>query len=128
MKSYITKEDYFNKRGIDLNLELKGSSTDNPSNAVNIFISNIEEWILEYLENKYDFDRFELEENTDWQEAFKKAVIHQIDYIRRNGDLTLDCANTYNALSPNAFNVLKNVGMCEIQRQRRSGYYGNRYF
>ena len=28
---YITKKDYFDKRGIDLEIELKGSVTDNTS-------------------------------------------------------------------------------------------------
>ena len=52
---YITKKDYFDKRGIDLEIELKGSVTDNTSKKVEIFISQIEEWLINYLASKYDF-------------------------------------------------------------------------
>ena len=53
---YITKKDYFDKRGIDLEIELKGSVTDNTSKKVEIFISQTEEWLINYLASKYDFN------------------------------------------------------------------------
>jgi len=113
---YITKKDYFDARGIDLEIELKGSVTDNPSKQVEIFISQTEEWLINYLASKYDFSE-EMITATSYQEsAFKKAVIYQIDYIRRNGNLSVDSENTKQVLSPDAYNVLSNAGFCNILR------------
>ena len=113
---YITKKDYFDKRGIDLEIELKGSVTDNPSKKVEIFISQIEEWLINYLASKYDFNEGMILATALQESAFKKAVIYQIDYIRRNGNLSVDSENTKQVLSPDAYNVLFNAGFCNILR------------
>jgi hypothetical protein len=113
---YITKKDYFDARGIDLEIELKGSVTDNPSKKVEIFISQIEEWLINYLASKYDFNEGMILATALQESAFKKAVIYQIDYIRRNGNLSVDSENTKQVLSPDAYNVLFNAGFCNILR------------
>jgi len=113
---YITKKDYFDARGIDLEIELKGSVTDNPSKKVEIFISQIEEWLINYLASKYDFNEGMILATALQESAFKKAVIYQIDYIRRNGILSVDSENTKQVLSPDAYNVLFNAGFCNILR------------
>lgn len=106
---YITKEDYFKFSGIDLALELKGTATDNPSNVVDIFLNRVEEWCMDYLKFNYGLQTEDLD-----VEQFKKGVLHQIDYIRRNGELSIDSANDAKVLAPNAFMVFRNVGMCNI--------------
>ena len=113
---YITKKDYFDKRGIDLEIELKGSVTDNTSKKVEIFISQTEEWLINYLASKYDFNEGMILATALQESAFKKAVIYQIDYIRRNGNLSVDSENTKQAMSPDAYNVLYNAGFCNILR------------
>ena len=113
---YITKKDYFDKRGIDLEIELKGSVTDNTSKKVEIFISQTEEWLINYLASKYDFSEKMITATSYQEEAFKMAVIYQIDYIRRNGNLSVDSENTKQAMSPDAYNVLFNAGFCNILR------------
>ena len=80
---------------------------------VEIFISQTEEWLINYLASKYDFWKKMI---TSYQEEFKKAVIYQIDYIRRNGNLSVDSENTKQAMSPDAYNVLFNAGFCNILR------------
>lgn len=106
---YITKEDYFKFSGIDLAIELKGTATDNPSNVVDIFLNRVEEWCLDYLQYNYNLQIEKLD-----VVSFKKGVLHQIDYIRRNGDLSIDGANITRVLAPNAFMVFRNAGMCNI--------------
>src|SRR5574344_903206 len=113
---YITKKDYFDKRGIDLEIELKGSVIDNTSKKVEIFISQTEEWLINYLASKYDFSEEMITATSYQEEAFKTAVIYQIDYIRRNGILSADSENTKKAMSPDAYNVLFNAGFCNILR------------
>lgn len=120
---YITKKDYFDARGIDLEIELKGSVTDNPSKKVEIFISQIEEWLINYLASKYDFNEGMILATALQESAFKKAVIYQIDYIRRNGNLSVDSENTKQVLSPDAYNVLFNAGFCNILRGYTYGYW-----
>lgn len=119
---YITKKDYFDARGIDLEIELKGSVTDNPSKQVEIFISQIEEWLINYLASKYDFNEGMILATALQESAFKKAVIYQIDYIRRNGNLSVDSENTKQVLSPDAYNVLYSAGFCNIPRGYTYGY------
>lgn len=113
---YITKKDYFDKRGIDLEIELKGSVIDNTSKKVEIFISQTEEWLINYLASKYDFSEEMITATSYQEEAFKMAVIYQIDYIRRNGNLSVDSENTKQAMSPDAYKVLFNAGFCNILR------------
>lgn len=106
---YITKDDYFSFAGIDLQLELKGTATDNPSNVVEIFINRTEKWLLNYLELNYavtpSSDKWDLE-------RFKEGVLHQIDYIRRNGDLSIQSASNIKLIAPNAYTAFKLGGMC----------------
>jgi len=112
MATYINKDDYFNFSGIDLSLELRKSNTDNPTSAVDIFINRIEEFMLNYIQINYiykdeDFDAV----------AFSKACLHQIDYVRRNGELSIDAANTMTLLAPNAKMELKLAGMANTTQK-----------
>lgn len=113
---YITRDDYMDFSGIDLQIELRGTATDNPSRAVEIFIERVEEWILDYLAYKYNLTKAHEEFDAT---VFGKAVLHQIDYIRRNGELSIDTEPAGNVLSPNAYNVLKAGGMCNSVHHRQ---------
>lgn len=107
--AYVTKKDYFGFSGIDLDLELKKSNYDNQGRAVEIFIARVEEWLYDYIYSTYFNDTFDTT-------AFKKAVMHQIDYIRKNGDLSIQAANALTLLAPNAKRVLRMSGMCNMWR------------
>lgn len=114
---YVTKQDYFDFAGIDLDLELRGSATDNPSNAVNIFIRRIEDWCLDHLKENY------LKDELDWNSkfdavAFKKGVLHQIDFIRRHGEVSIDYDTSNKVLAPNAYLAFKLGGMCNCNHER----------
>jgi len=85
---YITRQDYKDFSGIDLQLELKDN--DDASNKVNIFLSQIENWCETHIQyvtaQKIDFNLLEPESLVH----FKKGVLYQTQYVLRNGDLTTD--------------------------------------
>lgn len=106
---YVTESEYFDFSGIQLSIELSGTNTDNPSDVVDIFLSRIEQWCLSYLALKYDVNPT----SEKWNLAqFKKGVLHQIDYIRINGDLSIRQVNDMKLLAPNTFTEWKLGGMC----------------
>ena len=129
---YVTKQDYYEWSGIDLALELKGSNYDNVSDAVDIFLYRVETWCLDYLTHHY---RVTTQDPKDRQgnpifdlAAFKKGVLHQIDYLRRNGDLSVQAVSIARTttsvapeLAPNAYMVWKNAGMCNIAHKNPFG-------
>ena len=116
---YITKQDYLNFSGIDLDIELKKGNYDNPTKAVEIFIKRIQDWCVEYLTANYFTTIEDVETNSD---EFKKGVLHQIDYVRRNGELSIEATNITRVMSPNAKNVFMNIGLCNTRQERYYGY------
>jgi hypothetical protein len=114
---YITKQEYFNFSGIDLAIELSGSSTDNPSDVVDIFLTRIEEWCLSYLASEYNM--FPTNEKFDLVQ-FKKGLLHQVDYIRLNGEVSVRAANNIKLVAPNTYREWKIGGMVNtaLPRQR----------
>lgn len=56
--------------------------------------------------------------------AFKKGLLHQIDYLRRNGDLSVQAVNQAPTLAPNAYMAWKNVGMCNVAHKNLTGVVG----
>jgi hypothetical protein len=122
---YVTKQDYYEWSGIDLALELKGSNYDNISDAVDIFLTRIEGWCLDYLAHQF---RVTLTDPKDKDGvaifdivAFKKGVLHQIDYLRRNGDLSIQAVSQGSKLAPNTIMVWKNAGMANIAHKNIFG-------
>lgn len=85
---YVTKDDFRNFSGIDLELELRDK--DDTSNKVNIFIRGIENWIETYVQyhtgKSYDFLSLEAAQ----LEHFKKGILYQIEYVLRNGNISND--------------------------------------
>lgn len=121
--SFLTKEYYFKTRGIDLEIELKNSATDNQSNAVQIFLQNVEEDVIMYMQLNFEVDVNHLE-----PDVMCKVLAHQVDYLRRNGDLSLDSDNKGGyVLAPKAYEILKLYGYANIQTGRSGIYYGNKY-
>lgn len=123
---YITKDDYFQWSGINLDYEFSNGNTDNPTNATNIFISRIEKWLVIYLKNNFRMT----EDCEDWnEEALKEAILYQIEYNKMHGDVSLmndkdSQGRPIQKLAPNAYMVLQNNFMT-VQGRRaggRSGY------
>lgn len=105
MATYITKQDFFDFSGIDLDIELKKNNTDNPSKAVDIFLTEEEEWVLDYVNNLYGtFDAA----------AFSKAMLRQIKYRLKNG--------RDGKLSDDAYTIMHRAGMLNITPGRCRRY------
>jgi hypothetical protein len=74
--------------GVDLEIELQND--DDPSNKVDRFLNYIEDWCYTHLRLHYALNE-NLEELPAWRvECFKKGVIRQIEYVLRNGKISLD--------------------------------------
>ena len=101
---YLTKDVYFDKRGIDLDIEFRSSQTDDPSNAVNKFLQQIEDFVVEYLEQNYGTTQDQLD-----AETMQKALIYQVDYVLETGEINKQ------VLCDNAYRVLRNKGYCNLQ-------------
>ncbi|MFA6336271.1 MAG: hypothetical protein WCX48_12120 [Bacteroidales bacterium] len=124
MATYITKDDYFSFSGIDLEIELRKGNTDNPSKAVDIFLQRVEDFCLDYLHQNYRITPT----SDEWDAVyFKKGALHQIDYIRLHGELSIDAANGMATLAPNAFTQFQLAGMTNIAPNRPTSYWGGRY-
>lgn len=125
---YLTQQDYLDFSGINLSLELQGSNYDNPSDMVDIFLSRVEDWCLDYLFMKFGVSTTypvgEDDQPIFDATAFKKGLLHQIDYLRRNGDLSIQAINEAPTLAPNALMVWKNAGMCNIAHKNTEGVVG----
>jgi hypothetical protein len=125
---YLTQQDYLDFSGINLSLELQGSNYDNPSDMVDIFLKRVEDWCLDYLFMKFGVsttypkgeDKLPIFDAV----AFKKGLLHQIDYLRRNGDLSIQAVNQAPELAPNALMVWKNAGMCNVAHKNYEGVVG----
>lgn len=107
---YLTKDIYYNKRAIDLEIEFKSSRYDNPSNAVDVFLQKTEDWMLEYLFANYNTTRDELD-----PEVMQQAMIYQVDYELENGTLVNDINSSNKALAPAAYQLLRSHGYCNLQ-------------
>jgi len=111
----ITKQNYLDYSGIDLDIELRKGNSDNPTKAVAIFLARIENYCLDFLESNYmvtpESDNFD-------EDDFKKGVLYQIDYIRVNGDLTMYNPNELPVLSKVAYKAFKMGGMCNTAFHR----------
>ena len=125
-----TNEDLMRLKGIDLNVELVSTQT-NDSNAKTAeqAINDVEEWLINYVNLNYSF-KGDREDLSPYQkERFKKAVCEQIDYILENGDLrnisginqdnntTIDIATLEKrGIAPSALMNLRKCGLANIMR------------
>jgi hypothetical protein len=108
---YVTKEDFKEFSGIDLELELRDK--DDSGNKVVIFIKGIENWIETYIQfhtgKKYDFTQLTSEQ----LEHFKKGLLYQIEYVLRNGNISNDSGYNPEAGSLVEPNFLNRISLSE---------------
>jgi hypothetical protein len=85
---YVSRDDFRNFSGIDLELELRDK--DDTSNKVSIFILQIENWCETYVQyhtgKYYDFTALTPEQLIHW----KRGLLYQIEYVIRNGNISND--------------------------------------
>lgn len=87
---YVTKDEFLNFTGIDLDEELRDQGTAIDSSKAERFLGKAEMFLMDYIDVN-SFRNFEWDHmNANMLDAFKKAVLHQAEYMFRNGDLTTD--------------------------------------
>lgn len=97
-KLTITPEEFLQYTGIDLNVELKGTIVDdgqmggNPSNEVNAFILRVRRRMNNWIDSHF---RGHIGQGypceSDYQrEHYKMALIEQVLYVLKNGDISVD--------------------------------------
>lgn len=121
----VSNADYLESTGIDLANELTSLITsDEDNHVIERFINGIEDWCKSYLMEHYTFNgALDGEYQTM---RFKKAIIYQIQYVIRNGNISNDSG--YNASSGNVIppEVLDKIGMApNALREFRLGGMAN---
>lgn len=87
---YITKDEFREYSGIDLDAQLKDD--DNPSDKANAFLKRIEVRMEAFLNaNFFRNINVEYRKFSDYQkEHYKYALMEQAIYVLRNGDISTD--------------------------------------
>lgn len=93
-ETYTTPEEYEQVVGVNLGLELAGSS-DHPERDAQSMIFRVEKTMTNYLTRNYDFTKSLIEENEKTTEAFKLAVIWQIEWFITHGITTPTAVDEY---------------------------------
>lgn len=91
MNKYITKENYLEEKGIDLEIEIQND--DNHSNKVQRFIREVTNWCIEYLVSNYACNELlgVFEKMPEFrQQRFREGVMEQMEYVLNNGWLNKD--------------------------------------
>ena len=86
-ENITTNEDLLHYKGISLNTDSTDQINDVGDEPAARQINDVEEWLIAYINDNFDFDgdRHNLSEKQ--KERFKKAVCEQIDYILDCGDV-----------------------------------------
>lgn len=106
----VSNADYLESTGIDLANELTSLITsDEDNHVIERFINGIEDWCKSYLMEHYTF--YGALDGEYQTMRFKKAIIYQIQYVIRNGNISNDSG--YNSSSGNVIppEVLDKIGM-----------------
>ena len=104
--TYIDRDYIFNNLGIDLNLELKDSATDNPTYKVNIFCKTTQVWLYQYIISHYEINEDLWEDST-----FREALLWQVKHILKFGE--------DNKLDNTAYTILHEAGIINPQSEQR---------
>lgn len=108
---FLKPDDYYNYTGKNLYKELQ--TNDNESNKVDLFIMYVEDVLLDYIEAN-SFRDFKWEAITSFQkEKLQRALIYQIDYIIRNGDLFTDSGYDVDKGFIADYNKIQAISICQ---------------
>ena len=103
----LNKNDYFKFRGVDLDLELKNSifARHNETKSAEIYLKMVEDVVHDFI--KLNYAPVHIPEN---DEAFKKALLYQVEYYLKHGTLHLFNPEKLPILAPMTYLILKNNG------------------
>ena len=122
-----TKEDYLERKGIDLDVELASQINDVGDAPSLRCINEVEEWMIDYINNHFTFSGDRSNLSNVQKKWFKRAIIEQIEYILNNGDLSIESgfkvdtgviiSNTVLdkiSLAPNAYRALRRTNLANV--------------
>ena len=103
----LNKNDYFKFRGVDLDLELKNSifARHNETKSAEIYLKMVEDVVRDFI--KLSYAPALIPEN---DEAFKKALLYQVEYYLKHGTLHIYNPEKLSILAPMTHLILKNNG------------------
>ncbi len=108
---FLKPDDYYNYTGKNLYKELQAK--DNESNKVDLFIMYVEDVLLDYIDEKsfrvYDWNQI----TTFQKEQLQRALIYQIDYIIRNGNLFTDSGYDIDKGFIADYNKIQQIAVCK---------------
>lgn len=105
---YINRDLFYEFSGVDLDIQLKNSRSNNPTRAVAIFCKNIQTWFYTEISTTYDI----VADNWD-DDVFKTALNWQMKHIIKYGE--------DGKIDDTAYNVMHEIGMINPSQQER--YY-----
>lgn len=125
----ITTTDYFNFKGINLNLEFMNGASDDGTSGAERFCKNVSEDVWDFLRTNYFFNEelFEkaVNNNAEVKNTYKKALCHQVEYLLLSGDKMLnvelsDIIPSIRNLAPRAKQLFRILGLTNIQPINKS--------
>ncbi|MFA6377137.1 MAG: hypothetical protein WCW63_00780 [Acholeplasmataceae bacterium] len=131
---YVTSDDVLHKLGINLVLELR--KDDDPNGKVERFLDDIEDWCYTRLRVDYCLnDTLEAIMAISWKaELFKAGVIKQIQYVLRNGRVSIDSGFIRETgllinlepitMSRDALDKFKLAGLCNMHQECEGNIWG----
>jgi len=80
---YVTRDSYLEFSGIDLNIELRSSQSDNPTLQAKTFLKQQQMWLYNYMTRRYNETKWA----DDWDDdTFKDALLWQVKHILTEGE------------------------------------------
>lgn len=128
---YVTRDEYLEVKGVDLNIELQDD--DNVSNKVNRFIQDLTNYVLDHLVMEYGCNElnrqlYDFEDLAEFRRVrFHYGMLDQIEYVLNNGLIQLNSGinmetgsiTDFSAvvIGPAALRQFKLAGFCNKQEK-----------
>lgn len=129
-ENITTNEDLLHYKGINLNVDSTSQINDVGDEPAARQINDVEEWLIAYINENYDFDGDRQNLSEYQKKYFIKAVCEQIDYILDNGDvrgmagLNAEMGAVIDSkmiaskeLAPSAYKCLRMCGLANLRRR-----------
>lgn len=88
IKTYLSPTEYESVKGINLGLELSGTS-DHPDKDAELMIFRVEQNVINYLTTNYAFEEQDILKNEFTEKCWKLGICDQIEHFINNGLTTI---------------------------------------
>lgn len=104
--SYINKDYFFKKSGLDLDVEFEALYFDS-AEAPQMFIERVEETAIAMLKDDYDNEDIDYKINNNLEE-FRKGMFYQVYEKLKFGETP--------TINLTALTIWRNIGLCNLRR------------